>query len=332
MHAHFIKTLPALLLALLLTSPLHAAPNENEVIFSGPQPGEKLPNFTAIGVYDKLADKNIDVVKQADGKAILLVFVHKLSRPGHALAKAVTNYFHALKRKDLEILVVHLAPDHLAQRDYLTRARPSLNYQAPLAVSNEGEEGPGSYGLNRNVSYTYIIANNNKVVANFALVQPSLTEAAKIAKPLALALKMDPPTQEEIQELGNRYFNGKRMTKAPARGTRGAPAEPAMRKPARGQGDAAPKRGADAEPQRGDKAQPPANPFRDAVKEVINNAASPDDVKKAIANVEAMIKDKPGLQNQLGTMSEMILQRGMGSAAAQKQIKIWLDKYGQADK
>ena len=53
----------------------------------------------------------------------------------------------------------------------------------------EGKEGPGSYGLNRNVTLTILVGKEGKVTANFALVQPStqadlpkiLEEVAKVA-------------------------------------------------------------------------------------------------------------------------------------------------------
>ncbi|MHC4996068.1 MAG: hypothetical protein ACYTGQ_13565 [Planctomycetota bacterium] len=316
------KTLLALTLAFCLCSPLLAA--GDEAVFSGPQPGEKITGFTALGVYDKAAGKKIDFIKQGHGKPLLLVFVHKLSRPGHALTTAVTNCFHNLKRDDLQILVVHLAADHLAQRDYLTRARQSLKYQAPVAVSLDGEEGPGAYGLNRNVSYTFIIAKDDKVTANFALVQPSLTEAAKIAKPMAEALGIKPPTQEQLQALGGRYLPQSRSRMQPQRN-----ANPNMQ---RGRGDARPSaRPAPDAPQRGTQPQRQADPLRDAVRALVSNSASPEEVETAAKKVEQMIKDKKGMQNQLGTMSGMILERGMGTPAAQRHIKKWNEKYGKTD-
>ena len=44
-------------------------------IFSGPQVGEKLASFKVKGVYDDDAGKELDYLKKADGKPVLLVFV-----------------------------------------------------------------------------------------------------------------------------------------------------------------------------------------------------------------------------------------------------------------
>src|SRR5262249_22224448 len=49
-----------------------------------------------------------------------------------------------------------------------------LAREAPLGISLDGREGPGSYGLNRNVTLTILVGKNDKVTANFALVQPSI--------------------------------------------------------------------------------------------------------------------------------------------------------------
>ena len=41
-----------------------------------------------------------------------------------------------------------------------------------VGISPDGREGPGSYGLNRNVAQTVLIAKDGKVLHNFAFTQP----------------------------------------------------------------------------------------------------------------------------------------------------------------
>ena len=43
-----------------------------------------------------------------------------------------------------------------------------------VGISPDGREGPGNYGLNRNVAQTIIIAKDGKVLHNFAFTQPFL--------------------------------------------------------------------------------------------------------------------------------------------------------------
>src|SRR5262245_59106134 len=51
-----------------------------EKLFSGPQVGEKLPPFKVRGFFDDNAGKELDFVKQAAGKPIVLVFIHDVNR------------------------------------------------------------------------------------------------------------------------------------------------------------------------------------------------------------------------------------------------------------
>ena len=64
----------------------------DDKVFSGPQVGEKLPPFKVRGVFDDDAGKELDFVKQADGKPIVLVFVHDVNRPSIGMTRVLTNY------------------------------------------------------------------------------------------------------------------------------------------------------------------------------------------------------------------------------------------------
>ena len=169
-------------------------------VFSGPQPGEKLTPLKLSGVYDDAAGKEFDAVADADGKPTLLVFVHKLTRPGLGLARGLTNYAQTLKDPPSYSAIVWLNDDKAEAEAYLTRARPSLNLKVPVGISVDGGEGPGAYGLNRNVELTVLVAKDNNVLANFALIQPSMTDGVKIAGEFAKALGKTPPTAEELQK------------------------------------------------------------------------------------------------------------------------------------
>lgn len=170
-------------------------------VFSGPQPGEKLTSFKLMGVYDAAAGKEFDPIADADGKPTLLVFVHKITRPGLALTRGVTNYANSLKDVESFSAIAWLDDDKAKAEEFLTRARKSLNTQVPLGVSVDGGEGPGVYGLNRNVELTVLVAKDNKVVANFALIQPSMSDGVKIAGELAKVLGKEPPSEEELQKI-----------------------------------------------------------------------------------------------------------------------------------
>src|SRR5687768_14114923 len=141
-------------------------------VFSGPQVGEKLPPFKVRGAFDADAGKELDFVKQADGKPIVLVFVHDANRPSIGMTRALTSYTVSRAKDGLVTGVVWLDDDSTEAENMLKRIRHALTAGAPTGISLDGKEGPGSYGLNRNVTLTILVGKDSEVSANFALVQP----------------------------------------------------------------------------------------------------------------------------------------------------------------
>lgn len=175
---------------------------EEEPIYSGPQAGEELKPFTVQGVYDDEAGQELDFVTKADGKPLLLIFVHQVTRPSVGLARALSKYAHGREEDGLHASIVWLAEDKSEAEAYLKRARRSLGFSSSVGIFPDGSEGPGEYGLNRKVSLTILVANENKVTANFALVQPALTDAPGILEEVVKLVGGKVPTLEELQKDG----------------------------------------------------------------------------------------------------------------------------------
>jgi len=158
-------------------------------VFSGPQPGEKLPEFKVRGVFEANAGKELDFVKQAAGKPIVLVFIHDVNRMSLRMTQVLTYYTAGLASSGVATGVVWLADDVTEAENLLKRQGHALSREAPTGISLDGREGPGSYGLNRNVTLTILIGKEGKVTANFPLIQPSiqadlpkvLVEVAKVS-------------------------------------------------------------------------------------------------------------------------------------------------------
>lgn len=190
-----------------------------EQVFSGPQKGEELAPLPVVGVYDELDGKELDFVANAGEKPLFLIFAHKLTRPSMALARVLTRYAADLPkdeegRERLATCLVWLQDDRSAAREYLQKARKSLALPVPVGISVDGGEGPGSYGLNRNVILTVLVAKEGKVTANFALVQPGDRDAVPILTEVARVLGEQPPTEEDLEQYRS------------ARGMRGPMAKP----------------------------------------------------------------------------------------------------------
>jgi hypothetical protein len=102
------------------------ADTKDEKIFSGPQPGEKLSSFKVRGVFDADAGKELDFVKQAAGKPIVLVFVHELNRPSIGLTRALTSYTVQRAKDGLVTGVVWMDDDATEAENTLKRIRHGL--------------------------------------------------------------------------------------------------------------------------------------------------------------------------------------------------------------
>tara|TARA_R110002049_G_scaffold27321_2_gene93991 strand:- start:55266 stop:56207 length:942 start_codon:yes stop_codon:yes gene_type:complete len=285
-----IATAIALVTSAIATSSYVGA---DDPVFSGPQVGEKLTPFKVLSVYGETAGTEVDPIKLASGEPTLLIFVHKLTRPGIALTRALTEYALGQKKNGVHTGIIWLDDDKAQAESYLTRAAGSLNFVVPVGISVDGGEGPGAYGLNRNVELTILVADDDQVKANYALVQPSVTEAAEIAAEVAKLVGQPAPKQSELEKLA--YPRGMMRARV-------------MKK--------------DAEPT-DDQAQAPGTILRTMMKELVARDASADSVKASIQSIEKWMADQPQRKTQLAKMAGAVLERGMGSEAVQQQLKKW---------
>ncbi len=175
-----------------------------EKVYSGPQVGEKLPGFTMKGAFGDSEGKEIDLVKSADGKPMVIIFVHQRTRPAFALTNVLLNYCNDQKGK-LTRGVCFLTADPTETQTWLSRIKNYFPRGVPIGISHDGAEGPGAYGLNRNVSLTVLVGNKGKTTANFALVQPSIqADGPKMLKAIAAAIgaKKEPDLNKYLARRG----------------------------------------------------------------------------------------------------------------------------------
>ena len=191
--------LPAILLMFLLALASQATAAD-EPLFSGPQTGEKLPPLQARGVYGPLEGKEFDPVADAAGKPLILIFVHARTRPAFALTNAVMRYAASRTADGLKSAIVFLPEDATETAEWLKRVQQYFPEKVSVGIATDGLEGPGAYGLNRNVTLTVLVGNEGKVAANFALVDPSLqVDGPKIAAQIVKVLGGGKvPTAEEL--------------------------------------------------------------------------------------------------------------------------------------
>lgn len=159
---------------------------ETQTIYSGPQVGEALPQFKMkLGIGDD-SGSEIDLVEQSGDQPLVIVFVHNRSRPAFALANSVMRYCDQDGAKNLQRGICFLTADPTETATWLNRIKGYFPKNTPVGFSTDGIEGPGAYGLNRNVQMTVLVAKDKKVTANFALIQPGAhVDGQKILEAIA---------------------------------------------------------------------------------------------------------------------------------------------------
>jgi len=180
-----------------------AAAQETSVVpaavFSGPQVGESLPPLIVRGVFDPIAGQEIDLVQQADGKPLVLIFIHDVNRLAVGMARAVSQFTHSRAADGLKTAIILLDDDPTTGEATLKRIRHALTDGVTTTVSIDGREGPGAFGLNRNITLTILIANQGRVTANHAIVQPSLqVDLPKILGDVVAIIKGQVPPIEAL--------------------------------------------------------------------------------------------------------------------------------------
>ncbi|MCI0461875.1 MAG: hypothetical protein L0Z62_33405 [Gemmataceae bacterium] len=185
-------------LACLFLISLAGSGGAQALVFSGPQVGEKLPPLKVAIAYGPSRGVEVDVVKSAAGRPLLLVLVNGANRPAAQLTRTLMNYAEIRQPDGLHAAIVWLDGDPTAAEQYLQKAISWWGCGKPVGISVDGPEGPGSYGLNRQVNLTVLVAKQNRISANFALVQPSMTDAPKILAEVNKLIGGAVPTTPEL--------------------------------------------------------------------------------------------------------------------------------------
>jgi hypothetical protein len=148
---------------------------DEQAVYSGPQAGEALGEFTVRQILGVDQPTEIDPVQDAEENPLLIVFLHEVNRPVIAMTRALTRYAQTREKDGLSTAVVLLSEDVSGGEMMLKRVQHALTPGVVTGVSIDGRDGPGVLGLNRSVQMTILVAKSKKVSANFAIVQPSLS-------------------------------------------------------------------------------------------------------------------------------------------------------------
>ncbi|MCR9292426.1 MAG: hypothetical protein NXI32_06890 [bacterium] len=144
---------------------------EGEPVFSGPQPGEKVSGFRAARLAGEDESKEVNPVAVGGDNPHILFFQDKTPAAIEGLF-GVVDALAKIDRKteiDLHVACVFLSDDPDSITHQFRGVSSALREQGfdLIAVSKDGRDGPGAYGLNRTVSQTIILARNGRVTRNF---------------------------------------------------------------------------------------------------------------------------------------------------------------------
>lgn len=279
-------------LSLMSTSSLQAQEkSQGETIYSGPQVGEELPTFEMVGVFDDQAGKRYDPVTEAAGKPIVLLFVHQANRPSIGMTRLLMNYLEERKDRNVAHYIVWLTADPTQAENDLKRMRHALPSKTMIGISPDGTEGPGAYGLNRQVTLTILVGKENKVTANYALVQPSVqADLPKVFQSIVDIAGGEIPDVSKMQP-------------------------PAMR----------------PNPNNTPANEALTEQVRSYLRPLIQKDATDEQVDQAAAAVEAWIEKNEAARKEIARISKTIVRGGKlenyGTPRCQEILRQWSEKY-----
>lgn len=179
----------------------------DEPAFSGPQADESLPNIPVwVMQPDDQPSKKEDLAAWSRRTPIAIAFMHEKSRPAFGLARLMSEFTAKYEGK-MQCAVVVLTDDRSKSEQWLGQIRRYFKPSTRLGVAEGGVEGPGSLGLNRLVAMTVLIADDGKVLSNFALTQVSTAnDGPQVLKAMSEAIGgvEVPPVQELLGNRGKR--------------------------------------------------------------------------------------------------------------------------------
>lgn len=186
---------------------------------SGPQVGDKLPDFKSHAYSGPDAGKEFKILDKTKGGPTLLIFMHatdqkfSITRPGNQFLRPVDAY--AAQEKKLNANIVWITGDKDGVEDWMKKT-DAIKLQTPVSICLEGgKEGPATYGLNDKVQITVLVCKDNKVVANFALSDPNANDSRKVIVAVAKALGKAPPKEEKKIEKKREEKKGEKAERPP---------------------------------------------------------------------------------------------------------------------
>ena len=170
--------------------------NLEKPIYSGPQPGEKLPALSVANLRGDQTGQEIDPIAMADGKLHLMFFVSKSRTFGRFLGQ-LRNQLQAIEEKSKQpwAMSVIVCSDDANE---VEKSFTVLNQRYPknliVGLCKDGAAGPPAYGLDKNLTATVIVVKDGKVVHNLPYAGDAFYTQPHILGAVASAMEVDHQT------------------------------------------------------------------------------------------------------------------------------------------
>jgi hypothetical protein len=273
-------------------------------VYSGPQKGEKTASFKVLDMSGPSKGQEIDFVAAAAGAPTLLVFIHEATRPAAQVLRQLDQA--AAARPALKALFVLLAEDMNAAEQRVPAMQGSLKFRVPWGVSVDGKEGPGSYGLNKAVTLTVVLAKDNVVVGNWAITSPSDVDGPPIVKALGELVPADRTAELEARVAALEREVAQLKNQLAGAGMGGARRAPPERPATAGKA-------------------PADSALNGAMRRVIRRDAPEADVDAALQEIEARARESAELRKEAQDGLLLLVDLKYGGEYAQKRLKETLE-------
>jgi hypothetical protein len=174
-----------------LRDPAEFTPEGGERLFSGPQPGETLPPLKVA----QFAGQEYDPVALAGQDPQILMFGggRVLGRIQGPLARHVQTIANE-SGTTWHMSMTYLSDDQFDMAEFAALIAGGIPEFVRVGYSQDGRDGPGAWGFNRNVPVTIIIAKDGKVTHNFAYAQDFFFGAPHVLGAIAEVIGEDRET------------------------------------------------------------------------------------------------------------------------------------------
>lgn len=201
-----------------ITDPAEHTKAMAKPIFSGPQKGEKLRPFKVTGLFGDDKGKEFDPVTRAGDDMHLLLFTKGVT--GGRIVPLLGRQLSGIMKgsgKTWRASVVHLSDNPNEVSKYASKFEGRIAGFFDMGIAKDGAAGPGSYGLDRTATHTFLFAKNGKVVHNLVFTQQVFFNEPHLLGAIADVMGVDHKT------LGKwLYSQPSRADKSDKSGKRGA--------------------------------------------------------------------------------------------------------------